>query len=264
MGVIPEIQEQGVNAVEEVLKPQETAEEPKPVEEGKVEVEVEEPKEEPKPEVKKEKPFHEHPRWRKLEREAAEARLEAKAAREALEQSQKQAQQSQEKQKMPQAFINLFGSNEEAWAEWQNLGLMTKEEVEQRIQARFDEAKKSEEQAESFREKAVETAEEQLAELSEESGIDFSVESDARNRLLDIAVKYQLLDQNGVPNIATAYQIYQDLYPPKDGTAEITERKQVAARTGAKTNSNTKESDVYTPKRLAEIKKRGGIHSFLE
>lgn len=262
MGVIPEAGQEGLNAVEEILRPDEQkVEEPK-VEEPKVETPAEEPEKEPE-EVKKPVPFHQHPRFLKVQKEAQEAREEARVAREALEEQKKQAQQTPPNQKMPQAFVNLFGSNEEAWAEWQNLGLMTKDEVEQRIQARFDEARKGEEQAQQLHESAVASAEEQLATLSEDSGIDFSIESDARNRLLDIAVKYKLLDANGVPNLETAWDIYQDMYPSEDTSSVVKEKKSILAKTGAKTNSNTKESDVYTPKRLAEIKARGGIHSFL-
>lgn len=263
MGVIPEVGQEGVDAVAEILKPDQKVEEPEAVEEEK----VEEPKEEPEPEVKKELPFHEHPRGKKLFRDLAEAREEARLAREdakAARETAEKSSQSQEKQKMPQAFVNLFGSNEEAWNEWQNLGLMTKDEVEQRIQARFDEAKRGEEQAQEFQKKAIDSSEEYLDTLSEETGVDFSIESDARNRLLDIAVKYELLDADGIPNLKVAYQIFQDMYPPKDDGEAVTERKQLAAKTSIKTNSNTRESDVYTPKRLAEIKRRGGIHSLLE
>ena len=250
---------------ETVEKVEETKEEvPAPSqEEQKPEESVEESKAE-EPAVTKEAPFHQHPRWKRMQAELAEAREAARVAQESI-QKQQQPKEETAQQAMPQAFSNLFGSSEEAWGEWQKLGLMTKGQVEtlvqSALQSKFEEQHAQEQATAKAHEQAITLAEETFADLSDETGLDFSGGSDARNRVLDIAVKYNLLDEQGMPNLRTAFKLYQDMNPAKAEVNDaVKEKREVAAKTNSKTNSGAKESDIYTPAKLKEIEKRGGIH----
>lgn len=220
----------------------------------------EEPKAEPvveTPVQAKEVPFHKHPRWQRMMKELAEAREEARLAKEAAQEHSKPAEVVQQ---MPEAFERLFGSNEEAWTAWQKLGLVTKDEAIQIAKSIREEEKAQDQQAKEAHTKALQWAEDQFLTLSEETGTDFSSGTE-RNQVLDIIEKYGLYTAEGFPNIVKANELRAVLYPVK--TEVIEEKRKVAAKTNSKSNSGTKESDIFTPARIKEIEKRGGVLSFL-
>lgn len=224
----------------------------------------EQPEEETTPESsaeKKEVPFHKHPRWQRLQKELQEAREEARLAREEAKRPQTV---TEEKRLMPEAFTKLFGSNEEAWGEWQKLGLMTEEQVEQKIQAKFEEQQAQSRMAEEAQSKAVQWAEDEFLNLADETGIDFTDSSNTeRNQILDICDKYQLFTADGLPNIQVANELRMQLYPEPENEI-VQEKKRVVTRTNVKTNAGAKESNILTPSKLRELEKRGGVDQFFK
>lgn len=243
---------------ETVEEKEETEESPAPSQE---EQKPEEPEKEPKaeePAVVKEVPFHKHPRWQKLQQELAEAREEAKKAREVAESKQSV---KDEPKPMPEAFTKLFGSNDEAWKEWQKLGLMTRDEVTDYMRQMREEDKAQERAVKEANERTIQWAEEQFTALTDETGVDFT-EGTERNRVLDIIDKYGLYTPDGRPNIVKANELREALYPKK--AEDLQEKKKVVAKTNAKANAGATESDIITPSKLKEMEKRGGVHQFFK
>ncbi len=206
----------------------------------------------------KEAPFHKHPRWQRMQTELAEAREEARLAREEA----KAVQQPKEEPhvQMPQSFSDLFGSNEEAWASWQKLGLVTKSDLQAEYKRMREEEQAETKKAVDANKKAVDWAEDQFMTLSDDTGIDFTSGTE-RNQVLDIIEKYSLFMPDGMPNIAKANELRAVLYPPP--VVDVTEKKEIIAKTSNKTNSGAKESDVFTPAMLRAIERRGGAASLL-
>jgi hypothetical protein len=249
-------------------KLEEKPEEPKvekPEEKPKAEAqEPEEPIEEPR-EEKKEIPFNaKHPRFKRVWKELEESRqavAELKAWKE--EQERKGTQASQPvTPKIPQAFIDLFGDNEEAWAKYQELTELSKKEAREEMKHILEEKEQAKQAQAQAQQKAVDWAEDKFAELADETGIDLSDrDNTVRNQILSICERYDLFTQEGMPNIGKAFELHQELYQKKDDA--IVEKRQIIAKTNNKTNSSTKESEIFTPSKIAEIKKRGGVHFFM-
>lgn len=243
--------------------PEKEATEQAPSQEGEATAEAEKPEAET-PAQTKDVPFHKHPRWIRQQQEKEELRAKLEAL-EAKLNTQSQPKEEVKQQAMPEAFTKLFGSNEEAWTEWQKLGLMTKSEVEamtkSMIQQSREEETAKERQAQEANQKALQWAEDQFITLSDETGIDFTAGTE-RNQILDIIEKYDLYTTDGLPNIVKANELRAVLYPPS--TQAVEEKRKVAAKTGVKTNAGTKESDIITPQKLREMEKRGGISQFFK
>lgn len=224
----------------------------------------EEPKaEETKPEdsaQKKEVPFHKHPRWIRKQQEAEELKTKLEALEQKL-QSQQQPNK-EEKRSIPDAFVKLFGENEEAWNEYQRLREMDKLDARAEVQRILEEEKAREAQEETARTQVIKWAEDRFLELADETGIEFTDRNNAvRNEVLSICEDYSMFDEQGRPNISKAYELYRRLNPPK--TEVVEEKKRVAAKTNTKSNAGAKESQVFTPSKLREMERRGGIMQFL-
>lgn len=243
-------------------EPKEAEEQPKAEPEAKPEEKPEEPKE---PEQKKEIPFNaKHPRFKRVWKELEESRKELADLKAWREEKERQSTQQTQPttQKIPQAFIDLFGDNEEAWQKFQQLRELDKIEAREEVKRLYEEQEKAKQAQAQAQQKAIDWAEERFADLSDETGVDLTdTKNTVRNQILDICSQYDLFTQEGLPNIDKAFALHQKLYPQKNEVIE--EKRQIAAKTNNKVNSSAKESDVYTPAKIAEIKKRGGVHFFL-
>lgn len=212
---------------------------------------------EAEPEEKKELPFHKHPRFKRIVDENRKLQGEIEELKKMREQVPPAISAAEEK--VPQEYANLFGEDVNAYRSWQK---MLEKTANEQARALFDDMKKQEAAAkqaeESRNQKAVDYALNELSELAEETGIDLTDDKNtARNQVLDICAKYNLVTPEGFPNIRAAYELHGRLYPTQ--TPELEEKKKVLTKTVTKTNSQAKEDTVMTPKRLKEIEKRGGL-----
>lgn len=253
------------------VKPEETQEPVEEVTEATPEaapeenVEAVEEKPEPQKEPKKELRLDKHPRFIRLQQELSEMR----EWRQKQEEAAKQAPQPQEEvkqQAMPEAFTKLFGSNEEAWMEWQKLGLMTKEDAQamtkQLIQQSFEEQREQARKVEEAQTQAIQHIEGIFSDISERTGLDLSPGTN-RNIVLDFIERRNIYDANGLPNVELAYELLDEMGKFTPSTDIVEEKKRVVAKTAVKTNSNTQESEIMTPSKLRAIDKRGGLKSLL-
>lgn len=253
-----------------VLEP--TATDPQPEKEEEQEPKPEEAKKEeaseapPSPEVKAEEPpnketlnkdvpFHKHPRWMRLQQEQAQLR----AANEALEAKLKEmnvspAKAAQVLAETPSEFRPLFGDDAEAYTAWQNfLKAKVREEAENILNERSQAEKAKQEKAEAEKQQFVAWAEDQLAELSDEMGVDLTdAESSERNQILNLIVENELLYADGRPNIKAAYKMYQALYPTKtDDTLE--EKRKIISKTNSKSGVAPSKEILYTHDNLKKM-----------
>ena len=251
---------------ETVEKPQEAEEESAPSQEGEEQPEVQEEPKTETPTETKEIPFNKHPRFKRIYKELQELRA-WKEEMQKQPQEQPKAERTVEKPRMSPEFVRLFGENEEAWETWQAMRQAEKAEVlreaEERAKAVLESERAQARQQEEITERVVEMVEDRFLDLGESIGIDLSdPKSTERNQILDICDKYQLFDENGIPNIEKANELRAIIYPERSKEV-VQEKRQVVAKTNVKTNSSAKESDMFTHQKLQEIKKRGGVHFFL-
>lgn len=250
-------------------EPVEAEEETKQEETPEPEPEAEEPKEEePKQEERKKIPFDaNHPRFKRVWAELEELRAWKEEQTRKSQEAPQVAQQSQPAPTadMPQEFIDLFGENREAWEKFRKLSLTPQFDIRSEVQKVLDEQRQQElarkQAEEQAQQQAVQATEEMFYELSEETGIDMTDRGNTvRNQILSIVEKYNLFNENGLPNVRAAHELHAALYPQSNNVVE--EKRKVVAKTNVKTNSSAKESDFYTPQKLREIQKLGGIHFF--
>ena len=128
----------------------------------------------------------------------------------------------------------------------------------------FVQSKQDEEQKViQAQQKVVEFAENEFMDISDETGIDLTDRNNTvRNQILDIIDENSLYDAEGKPNIRAAFKLHARLYPKPTG--DIEEKRKIVSKTNTKTNSSAKESDIFTPSKLKEIAKRGGVHYFIK
>jgi hypothetical protein len=237
----------------------EKKEEPAPSQEEQT-TEATEPKSED-PAQKKEVPFHKHPRWIRREQEIADLKAQLEAERST---KQTTAPVIETPGHVPAQFQKLFGDDVEAYKEWQTLlKTESRKEAESIIEQRQQAEKAQKDQEANFQTKAVSWAEDQFIDLADETGIDFSSQDTTeRNQVLDIIVEYGLYDENGMPKIKEANKLREKLYPAKaDGL--VAEKKSVLTKTATKTSVSSPKSDVWTPSKIREAEKRGGLASLL-
>lgn len=211
-----------------------------------------EPEVEPVKEVAKAEPFHKNPKFRRLQAEAEELRKYREDSEKRFEALQAEIRgikpQDAAPQTVPENLRHIFGDDYAAYKALQdhlveNYRGVTREELKA-LTAQEEARQRAAEQAEA---KIIQNAESQLAELAEETGLSFDdMQSDARNKLLDICEQY------GINDFQKAYMLYEQLYPA--GEADV-ERKKLAANTSSRGSSGSSSADKpLTKNSLKKIK----------
>lgn len=202
-------------------------------------------------------PYHKDPRWIRLLNETKASKKEAEALKAKIEALERKTEASSgdvgKSQEVPAKYKRLFGEDFEAYKEWE---AFQQEETKKIALAIYEEriAKEQEmkQQEEQERKKALQFAEDQFLELAEETGIDFhDPDNTERNQILDICVKYNLLDEKGLPLIRSANELRQSLYPAT--TDDTEEKKKIVAKTNSKTNAASSESKLFTSSKLKKM-----------
>jgi hypothetical protein len=220
---------------------------------------------EQKPEVadkspqEKEVPFHKHPRWVRREKDYEETKAKLDEALKKLESQPAPKQEEKKVSQVPPQFQKLFGEDVEAYEQWSKL---LDDRAEAKAKAFYEQQKAEETRATSEREaaskKAVTHAENVFLELEEETGKSFTAkDSTERNQILNLIERLRMFDENGFPNIRSAYELYQELHPSTvDKTVE--EKKKVIAKTAAKGTGSPQEGQFLTS---AQLRKKS-VHQF--
>lgn len=224
------------------------------IEEPKVEAPV---VAEAEPEEKKELPFHKHPRFKRIVDENKKMAEELESLKKAREQVSAPVAPTLEE--VPAVYKELFGDNADGVKKLQALLRAEARKEAEQFYKQEEDRKGQQKQAEEARsKKAVDYALNELAELTEETGIDMTDEKNTlRNQILNHCAKYNFSTPEGLPNIRAAYENYMEIHPAT--SPELEEKKKVLGKTVTKTNSQAKEDTVMTPKRLKEIEKQGGL-----
>lgn len=208
-------------------------------------------------------PFHKHPRWKRMQQELKEAReaLAKRAEPEAKPVVQESAPQTDEEIEL----IRLFGDNQDVLKLFRQRDEKMKakflDAARKEMQSILENERSQQERVEQQRQQILTNLENTLADMSDEAGVDLTnPRSTIRNQLLNIVEEYNLMDAEGIPNLSAAWRLHQKLYPR---SSDVDEKRKIVAKTGTKTNSNVQEDLVFTPKRLREIEKAGGMSYFL-
>ncbi len=194
----------------------------------------------------KEVPFHKHPRWIRQQREIEDLRKQLE--------SQKVVEpvvEKQEDKQVPREFERLFGDDYEAYEAWKTLmDRQASEKAREVLESRDRERSQRENQEKERETKAIEMTENAFLELSEETGLDLTdAKNSERNQILDICLKYELWDKDGLPNVRKANELRAQLYPEKPNEL-VEEKKRIVKQTGSQTNAAPKEHNVWTPSSL--------------
>jgi len=198
----------------------------------------------------KEVPFHKNPRWVRMQEELKE--LRALKSQEGERKAEPAAEKGEAT--VPNEFRRLFGDDVEAFKEWQTL-LRTeaRKEAEGIIEERTRSADEQREQGESARKAIITQAEDEFAEMADESGVDFSDPNcSERNQILSIIEKYELYDQQGHPRIRKADELRKELYAPK-GNQLVEEKKNVIKKTNGKSSVVPKDTGIMTSSKLKKM-----------
>lgn len=194
----------------------------------------------------KEVPFHKHPRWIRQQREIEDLRKQLET-RQVVE----PVVEKQEEKQVPKEFERLFGDDYEAYEAWKTLmDRQASEKAREVLELKERERVERESQEKAREAKAIEMTENAFLELSEETGLDLTnAKNTERNQILDLCLKYELWDKDGLPNVRKANELRAQLYPEKSNEI-VEEKKRIVKQTGSQTNAAPKEHNVWTPSSL--------------
>jgi len=230
-------------------KPEEPKEEEDPSQEG--ENTPDEPKEKPEADV----PFHKHPRFQQLVKERDQER-EAREALEARLSELETKQVNSQPKSAPPEFVHLFGDNPDFYQEFSRL---TQAEAKKIVDERMSQLERERQEADNKQKQATEFIEKSLAELADETGIDLTnPKCSERNEIMDIAVKYRPIDDQGNIDMRKSYDLWKQIKPKKDDTIA---KKQLASSTMDK----TKKVEMSGEKSINFGDLRGkSVHDFIK
>ena len=144
-------------------------------------------------------PFHKHPRWASLQSELKEAREFRESVAPLLERlGQTPEGRSEETEKIPEWFVELFGENADSWKKYRAY------DTEQRKQLRSEILKDI--QAEQRKTVEEQQRQEKWVDDEVQKLVDDGLKFD-RNKLLKIALDYLPTDENGNISFKKAYDI---------------------------------------------------------
>ena len=180
--------------------------------------------------------FHEHPKWQELQTELQTLRDFREKYEPLLARKDEPGAGNES---IPVWFVTLFGNNEEAYQQYQQhtseerkqIRSEVLKEIEDRDEKKVVEQKKYD----SWLDQGIKTLKEKDTTLNE-------------SELLDVVMKYRPTDDAGAISLEKAYDIYKVVKNPVAAKPNpgVSEKKQVAARTMARSGGSGIKKDYVT------------------
>lgn len=210
----------------------------------------------------KEPSFNKHPRFKRLVGENKRMAERLEALEKLIKESPKAEASGETIEEVPPAFSQLFGEDTKAYKAWLQFSQNVSREQAKKLleEAKAAERNESEQKA-KFEKQAIDFALNELSQLSDETGIDLNDEDNqVRNKVLSLCSKHRLKTEDGLPDIRGAYDLYLEINGSKNlESQKIEAKKKAVSKTVNKNNSEIKENTTFSPKKLKEIEKRGGL-----
>ncbi len=201
-------------------------------------------------ESEEEKENHAARRWRTMmvrQKEKDKEIDELKSTLKGFEERLSQIKTPTQAAELPEEFVELFGQVPEAWTPFQKLiARETQKLADDAVERRISDLRSQKGNDEKELEKANEYIENELADLSEEMGVDLTnPRSNIRNGILKIATDPTIapLDKDGNISLKKAAAIYKAMNPAKP----VSEERKKAAQIASEPSEGASTTQATTP-----------------